>query len=161
MKTGRQDWPDLAGRLTEGGHVLAVRVYYEDTDFSGFVYHANYLRFMERGRSDFLRLIGIGHEALARGELGDRPLAFAVRRLAVEYLKPARIDDALEVETAVKQLGGASIVLSQSVRRDGIALVTAKVTVVLVDNEAKARRLPPEMRTRLRELAPSSPALPA
>ncbi len=71
--TGSEPWPDLAGRLTDDGHVLPVRVYFEDTDFSGWVYHASYLRFMERGRSDFLRLKGIGHDALDKGEHGARP----------------------------------------------------------------------------------------
>ena len=91
-------WPDLAGRLIPGGHVLPVRVYFEDTDFSGVVYHGAYIRYMERGRSDYLRKLGVGHDALDRGEHGE-PLAFAVRRIAVEFLRPARIDDVLEVET--------------------------------------------------------------
>jgi acyl-CoA thioester hydrolase len=155
--TASDAWPDLAGRLTDAGHEVAVRVYYEDTDFSGFVYHANYLRFMERGRSDFLRLMGIGHEALSRGELADRPLTFAVRRLSVEYVKPARIDDALVVETAVKEVGGATIVLAQAVRRADLTLVTAEVLIVVVDAGGKAQRLPPAMRTRLRERMPAAP----
>jgi acyl-CoA thioester hydrolase len=73
------DWPDLAGRLTDFGHVLPVRVYFEDTDFSGMVYHASYLRFLERGRSDFLRLVGVGHLALAEGKYGGSPLALRWR----------------------------------------------------------------------------------
>ena len=90
--TASDPWPDLAGRLVPGGHVLPVRVYFEDTDFSGVVYHGSYIRFMERGRSDFLRLLGVGHHALDSGEHGES-LAFAVRKLVVDFLKPARIDD--------------------------------------------------------------------
>ena len=142
-------WPDLAGRLIEGGHVLPVRVYFEDTDFSGVVYHGAYIRFMERGRSDFLRLLGVGHDALDRGEMGGEALAFAVRRIAVEYLRPARIDDVLEVETRAGELGGARIVLKQTVRRSDEVLVTAEVTVVMINGEGRARRLPDAVRALL------------
>ena len=138
-------WPDLAGRLIAGGHVLPVRVYFEDTDFSGVVYHGAYVRFMERGRSDFLRQLGVGHDSLDRGEHGE-PLAFAVRRLAVEFLRPARIDDVLEVETRPAELGGARIVLSQTVRRGDEVLVTAEVTVVMINAAGQARRLPDAVR---------------
>src|SRR5450432_3642750 len=105
-----RSWPDLAGRLAEdagGGrhHVLPIRVYFEDTDFSGLVYHATYLRWCERGRSDFLRLLGGDHRRLIDGSGGTEPAAFVVRRLALEFLKPARIDDVLEVETRVKNVG--------------------------------------------------------
>lgn len=143
-----ETWPDLAGRLIPGGHVLPVRIYFEDTDFSGVVYHGAYIRFMERGRSDFLRRLGVGHDALDRGEHGE-PLAFAVRRIAVEYLRPARIDDVLEVETRPADLGGARIVLSQTVRRGDEVLVTAEVTVVMINAEGRARRLPDELRAIL------------
>jgi acyl-CoA thioester hydrolase len=142
-------WPDLAGRLTDFGHVLPVRVYYEDTDFSGLVYHANYLRYLERGRSDWLRLLGIGHDALARGEFGRGPLAFAVTRIAVDFLKPARIDDALDVETRVKAVGGATVTLAQVVRRGNADLVSAEVAVALVNLAGKPQRIPREVRTRI------------
>ena len=142
-------WPDLAGRLTDFGHVLPVRVYYEDTDFSGMVYHANYLRYLERGRSDWLRLLGIGHDALARGEFGRGPLAFAVTRIAVDFLKPARIDDALEVETRVKAVGGATVTLAQVVRRGSADLVSAEVAVALVNLAGRPQRIPREVRTRI------------
>ena len=141
-------WPDLAGRLIPGGHVLPVRVYFEDTDFSGVVYHGAYIRYMERGRSDYLRQLGVGHAALDRGEHGE-PLAFAVRRIAVEYLRPARIDDVLEVETRCGELGGARIVLSQTVRRGDEVLVTAAVTVVMINAAGQARRLPDAVRAVL------------
>jgi len=96
-------WPDLAGRLIHDRsgrrHVLPIRVYFEDTDFSGLVYHATYLRWCERGRSDFLRLLGNDHQALFGGAEGREPAAFVVRRIALEYLRPARIDEVLEVTT--------------------------------------------------------------
>ena len=103
--TADDPWPDLAGRLVPGGHVLPVRVYFEDTDFSGVVYHGSYIRFMERGRSDFLRLLGVGHDALDRGErsMASRwPSPCA--GITVDFLKPARIDDVLEVETRAGEL---------------------------------------------------------
>jgi acyl-CoA thioester hydrolase len=147
--TGNDDWPDLAGRLSGETHLLPVRVYFEDTDFSGMVYHASYLRFMERGRSDFLRLHGIGHDELARGDHGGEALAFAVRRLVVDYLKPGRIDDLLVVQTKVAKLGGASLTLSQEVRRGDQVLVTAEVLVVLLSADGQLRRLPPNLRKAL------------
>jgi acyl-CoA thioester hydrolase len=141
-------WPDLAGKLLDGGHLLPVRIYFEDTDFSGVVYHASYLRFMERGRSDYVRLIGVGHTDLASGAHGE-PLAFAVRRIHIDYYKPARIDELIEVETRTLEMRGASIVLRQTIRRDGEKLVEADVTVVLVSREGRARRLPDSLRVAL------------
>ena len=143
-----QAWPHLAGRLASGVHVLPVRIYYEDTDFSGVVYHASYLRFMERGRSDFLRLSGVSHADLH--DEGDR-LAFVVRRMAIEYLKPARIDDVLEIETRAESIGGASFTLAQTVRRGADALVTARVVAALVDGRGRPRRIPAPLRARLGE----------
>jgi acyl-CoA thioester hydrolase len=142
------DWPDLAGRLTGHGHVLPVRVYFEDTDFSGVVYHGSYIRFMERGRSDFVRLIGIGHTDLDAGVHGE-PLVFAVHRIDIEYKKPARIDDLLEVVTSVDEIRGASIKLRQRVRRGHEVLTDAAVTVVFVNREGRARRIPDSVRARL------------
>ena len=135
-------WPDLAGRRTEFGHVLGVRVSFEDTDFSGMVYHASYLRFMERGRSDFLRLAGVSHEALARGEYGGAPLAFAVARMTIDFKRPARIDDVLAVETRVKEISGAIVKLTQAVKRGAETLVGAEVSVVLVSATGKPQRIP-------------------
>ncbi len=138
-------WPDLAGRLrvTAGGreHVLPLRVYFEDTDFSGLVYHASYVRWCERGRSDFLRLIGNDHKALLQGADGREPAAFVVRRMALEYLKPARIDDVLEVTTRVKELGAATLTLDQQIRRGDVVLFEAVVTVVLVSQSGRVLRL--------------------
>jgi acyl-CoA thioester hydrolase len=139
-------WPDLAGRLAGDEHRLAVRVYFEDTDFSGVVYHASYLRFMERGRSDFLRLAGIHHRDLAEGA---EALAFAVRAMDIVFHRPARIDDVVEVVTRIRALEGARIILAQSVCLGDVVLVEAGVTAVLVNAAGKPRRLPASLRARL------------
>ncbi|WP_102957587.1 tol-pal system-associated acyl-CoA thioesterase [Mangrovicella endophytica] len=131
----------LAGRLTETGHSLDVRVYFEDTDFSGVVYHARYLHFLERGRTDYLRLKGIGHRELAEGQFGE-PIAFAVRRMEIEFLRPARIDDVLTVETVTALLGGARIVLEQRIRRGEEVLIDAKVKVAVISPDGRPRRMP-------------------
>lgn len=137
-------WPDLAGRFEDRRHVLPVRVYYEDTDFSGAVYHANYLRFCERGRTDLLRLAGVLH-----GELAADGLGFAVRRMEIDFLKPARMDDALEVETRLTALSGATVVLDQRIVRESEILFTASVEVAVVDGRGRPRRLPAEVKSRL------------
>lgn len=131
-------WPDLAGRIEGKMHVLPVRVYYEDTDFSGAVYHANYLKFCERARSDCLRLMGIHHSEL------HGTASFVVRRMVCDFLKPALIDDLLEVETRFVEFGGARMELGQSVKRNGEKLFEAQVTVALVDGRGKPKRLPSE-----------------
>lgn len=145
--TGPEPWPDLAGRLMPGGHILPVRVYFEDTDFSGVVYHANFLKFLERARSDMLRLLGVSHEELDRGDFGER-LAFAVRHIDIDFLKSARIDDIVEVETSVARMAGARLILAQTIRRGGATLVAASVTVVMVNAAGRARRLPAQLRER-------------
>lgn len=134
------NWPDLAGRIEGDTHVLPVRVYFEDTDFTGLVYHANFLKFCERGRSDFIRMLGIDHRSLANLKDGA-PAVFVVRRIEVDYLKPARIDEVLEVVTRCSEIGGATLVLSQDVRRDGETLARLKVSVVLVSEAGKPQRL--------------------
>ena len=134
------NWPDLAGRIEGDTHVLPVRVYFEDTDFTSLVYHANFLKFCERGRSDFIRMLGIDHRSLANPKAGE-PSVFVVRRIEVDYLKPARIDEVLEVVTQCAEIGGATLVLSQEVRRDGVALARLKVSVVLVSEAGKPQRL--------------------
>lgn len=137
--------PSFGGRLEAGRHVLPVRVYFEDTDFSGVVYHGSYIRFLERGRTEFLRALGIGHDALDKGEHGER-LAFAVRTMAIDFLKPARIDDVVDVETAAKEITGARGVLLQAIRRSEELLVTADVTVALINDAGRARRWPVAIR---------------
>ncbi len=135
------EWPDLAGRLDAESHVLPVRVYYEDTDFTGIVYHGAYVRFFERARSDFLRLIGIHHKELADGDHGVS-LAFAVRTMTLDFRKPARIDDILEVRTGLAEYRGARVRLDQRIYRDGELLVFADVTVAVITSEGRPTRLP-------------------
>jgi acyl-CoA thioester hydrolase len=148
-----RDWPDLAGRLVERDgrccHVLPVRVYFEDTDFSGLVYHASYVRWCERGRSDFLRLLGNDHRELIGGGTGREPAAFVVRRMAIEFLKPARIDEILEIDTSVAEVGAAHLVLDQRIRRGDTLLFEARVTVVLVSVSGKPMRLSSAIRASL------------
>jgi acyl-CoA thioester hydrolase len=141
-------WPDLAGRLVDGGHVLPVRVYYEDTDFSGLVYHAAYLKFMERGRSDFLRLLGVFHARLDALGSADR-MVFAVSHMDLNFLKAARIDDVLEVGTVSRSARGARIILGQRVSRSGQDLVRASVTVALIGKDGRPRRIPADMVAKL------------
>lgn len=135
------DWPDLAGRLDGDRHRLAVRVYFEDTDFSGIVYHANYLRYLERGRSDFLRLCGVHHADLADGTHG-LTIAFAVRTMALEFKAPARIDDILEVETRLIRATATRLSLVQQVMKGGQVLVRAEVEAVVISPDGRPRRLP-------------------
>ncbi|WP_350335164.1 tol-pal system-associated acyl-CoA thioesterase [Coralliovum pocilloporae] len=140
------DWPDLSGRLVDGTHMLPVRVYYEDTDFTGVVYHANYLKFIERGRTDFLRLLGVHHSELADGKTGEA-LGFAVQSINVTYRRPARIDDVVEVRTATRSVTGARIVLDQRVFLGDTELVSADVTIVVITLDGRLRRLPDFMRS--------------
>jgi len=128
-----------SGAWTSGVHHLPVRVYYEDTDFTGVVYYANYLKFLERGRTDALRSAGVSHADLLQL---DTPLGFAVRKITVEYLIPARIDDALTVETVFTEARGARMVISQCILRGGDVLITADVEAVCIDLDGRPRRLP-------------------
>lgn len=132
---------ELAGRLTEEGHEQRFRIYFEDTDFSGVVYHARYLHFLERGRSDYLRMRGVDHRALAEGGFGA-PMAFAVRRMEIDFLRPARIDDIVTVRTHTRQLGGARILLDQSIDRGGELLLTANVKVAIISPDGRPMRMP-------------------
>src|ERR1700691_6778484 len=116
----------LDGEIRDGRHVMPVRVYYEDTDFTGIVYHANYLRFMERGRTNYLRLVGAGHRALFEAVEREAPgFAFVVRSMKIEFLKPARIDDVLAIVTTPEDIRGASIVMRQTVMRGDDVLAQA------------------------------------
>ena len=127
----------LEGRITDAGHELLQRVYFEDTDFSGRVYHARYLHFMERGRSDYLRLLGIHHSALA-----EEGLAFAVRHMEIDFLQPATIDDVLTIRSWNADSRGARIVLRQDVLRIEDLMVSATVTIALIGPAGRAVRLP-------------------
>src|ERR1700688_458837 len=136
----------LDGEIRGGRHFMPVRVYYEDTDFSGIVYHANYLRFMERGRTNYLRLLGADHGALfAQAQTQAPGLAFVVRSMQIEFLKPARMDDVLVVETAPAEVKGASIMLRQRVLRADETLVEARVRVACVSG-GRARPIPKPLR---------------
>ncbi len=147
------DWPDLAGRLEDGGHVLPVRVYYEDTDFTGIVYHGAYVRFFERARSDFLRLIGIHHREMAEGTHGAS-LAFAVKTMTLDFQKPARIDDVLEVHTSLAEYKGARIRLDQLIYRGEELLISAAVTVAIITSQGRPTRLPQILSEKLVRHAP-------
>jgi acyl-CoA thioester hydrolase len=119
---------------------LPIRIYFEDTDCAGVVYHSNFLKFCERARSDFIRLLGIDAKGLAEPTQGE-PSVFVVRRVEIDYLKPGRMDDLLEVVTTTAEIGSASLVLQQDVLRGETVLVRAKVTVVLVSKAGKPQRL--------------------
>ena len=120
-------------------HRLPLRVYYEDTDFTGVVYHAGYLRFFERGRSEFLRLAGVGHAALLDQ---DAPMAFVVVRMEIDFVKPARIDDSLVVSTTYETIKGPRIFIEQAVRRGEELLARALVVVACIGLDRKARKPP-------------------
>ncbi|MEL7485820.1 MAG: tol-pal system-associated acyl-CoA thioesterase [Pseudomonadota bacterium] len=123
-------------------HAINVRVYYEDTDFSGIVYHANYLKFFERGRTDSLRACGVTHtDLLAR----DEPLAFAIRKMTTEWIAPAKIDDLLEVRTAFTLIKGARMLLEQEIWRDETLIARAAVEAACMALSGRPRRLPPEI----------------
>ena len=147
-KITEANWPDLTGRIVDGKHVLPVRVYYEDTDFSGIVYHAAYLKFMERGRTDFLRLRDVHHTELAAGVHGEA-LAFAVRHMDIDFLRSARIDDVLEVHSEIAEIKGARMVLNQRIIRGDEELIRATVTAVVITPEGKPRRVPKELMMRM------------
>jgi acyl-CoA thioester hydrolase len=142
----------LAGWLNETGHAFRARIYYADTDFSGFVYHGRYLEFLERGRSDYLRLAGIHHTELAAGE---QPLVWVVRRMEIEFISPARMDDIVVVETQTDEISGARITMSQTMLRQtqyqpDIRLISAKVEAAIVTPDGRPRRFPKDWATRLR-----------
>lgn len=126
-------------------HTHAIRVYYEDTDAGGIVYHANYLNFCERARSEWVRELGLDQRCLR----AERGLIIVVRRMEVDFLRPALYDDLLEVTTTLRGLGGARIELDQVVTRGGEALFTAAVTLVCVGADGRAARLPDDLRAMM------------
>ena len=140
----------LDGEMRDGRHTMAVRVYYEDTDFTGIVYHANYLRFMERGRTNYLRLIGADHRALFEQTEEEAPgFAFVVRAMTIDFLKPARMDDLLEIVTAPEEVKGASITLKQQCRRGDDVLCEASVRVAFI-SQGRARPIPKPLRIAMK-----------
>ena len=144
-----------AGRFEGRMHVLPVRIYYEDTDFTGLVYHASYLRFFERGRSDFLRLANIHHSELLEG--GD-PLGFAVSRMEIDFLRPARIDDGLTVRTAFETMRGPRIFIAQDLIRNSDILVRAQVEVCCISLAGRPRKPPALVLARLKPFLEPSPS---
>lgn len=131
-----------------GTHVLPVRVYYEDTDAGGVVYHSNYLKYCERGRTEFLRALGIEQSRFV-------DMGFVVRRMVCEFLKPARLDDLLAVRTVYRESGGARLELFQDVRRGDEVLFEAEVTVALIDQRGRPRRFPAELAWKMKFLSES------
>ena len=140
----------LDGSIRDGRHTQPVRVYYEDTDFSGIVYHASYLRFMERGRTNHLRLMGAEQHALFAEAQAETPgFAFVVRSMQIDYLKAARMDDVLDVVTWPVVVKGASITLAQEVRRGHDVLIRAQVRVAFI-SEGRAKPIPKALRMLLK-----------
>ncbi|MCK0101489.1 tol-pal system-associated acyl-CoA thioesterase [Pseudohalocynthiibacter sp. F2068] len=128
-------------------HQFRLRVYYEDTDLAGIVYYANYLKFIERARSEFVRELGIDQTVLKEQD----GLVFAVRRVEADYLSPAKFDDQLDVETAVLSVSGARLVLKQDVKRDETLLFSASVTLIALKEDGRAARLPAYIRLVMAE----------
>jgi len=156
------------GRMEGAVHRYPVRVYYEDTDAGGIVYHANYLRFCERARNEMMRLVGYSHSGMVR----DTGVAFAVRRCEIEFLRPARLDDALEVVTRINDIGGATLDAIQVVRlvggADGVPvgtdagavpeagdLVRVTLRLACINQNGRPVRLPLPLRTALAGLCAS------
>jgi len=136
----------LDGEIRDGRHHQQVRVYYEDTDFSGVVYHASYLRFMERGRTNYLRLLGADHRALFEQAAAEAPgFAFVVRHMSIDFKKPAHMDDVLDIVTAPEEVKGASVTLNQKVMRGADLIVEAHVQVAFVSG-GRARPIPKPLR---------------
>jgi acyl-CoA thioester hydrolase len=136
----------LDGEIRDGRHQMQVRVYFEDTDSGQIVYHANFLRFMERGRTNYLRLLGTNQHALLQEARNDAPgFTFVVRSMTIDFLKPAVLDDVLDVVTLPQEVRGASVTLLQECRRADDLLVTARVRVAFISG-GKAQRIPKALR---------------
>jgi acyl-CoA thioester hydrolase len=142
----------LSGALTAEGHVLTQRVYYEDTDFSGVVYHARYLHFMERGRTDYLRCLGVDQVKMHAAE--GEGLTFVVHRMEIEFKASARMDDILTIITQTERALAAKLVLAQEIRLGEKLLIAARVTIAVINREGRPRRLPAAIVT---SLAPGKP----
>ena len=136
------------GSASGAVHSVKLRVYYEDTDAAGVVYYANYLKFAERGRTEMMRELGFAHSEIAK-EIGT---LFTVRRCSIDYRAPARLDDALTVDTRVVEIGGATLLLDQQIRRDEEILVQIDMLVACVGREGRPRRVPAGLRGALIKL---------
>ena len=134
-------------------HTLPLRVYWEDTDGGGIVYYANYLKFTERGRTDFLRCLGVNQRQI----LDETGIAFAVKDCRIEYLAPARLDDRLTVVTKLAKLGGATVEMDQWVRRGEVTLIESRVRLACVDRLGRPKRLPPVVKDAFRLLVGDGP----
>ena len=135
--------------MTDKTHVFPLRVYYEDTDSGGIVYYANYFKFAERARTEMLRTVGIESSKL----IDDEGLVFAVRSVSADYMKPARLDDELQVHTTVEEIGGASRTGRQRVFRGDEELVDMTIRLVCMDEAAKAARIAGSLRENLEKLS--------
>lgn len=133
----------LSGHINDGVHFLPIRVYFEDTDTSGIVYHARYLHFMERGRTEFMRCMDIPHSDIMEGEDAS---AFAVKSVNIDYARPALVDDVLMVESHVIDVKGSSVTLVQKIKRGEDILVSATLRAVVIGQNLRPRRIPKEMR---------------
>ena len=133
-------------------HSLPVRVYYEDTDASGIVYYANYLKFVERGRTEMMRELGFAHSSIAAAS----GVFFTVRRLSADYRAPARLDDMLQIETRILDIGAATLLLDQRVCRDGSVLASIEVLVACIGDNGRPRRVPSGLRAALNSRALST-----
>lgn len=151
MSSGPQP---TAGEIVDGEHRLPVRIYYEDTDFTGVVYHANYLRYFERGRSDYLRLSGVSHTEL-RGRA--EPVAFVVRRIELDFVRAARVDDALTVHTRYERLKGPRLHVRQRLERDGEEIARALVEVVCIRLDGRPIKPPADILAALKLEPETSP----
>ena len=140
------------GLIEDRIHRFAVRAYFEDTDLSGVVYHANYLRWFERARSEFVRLLGIDQRAV--NEAGEG--AFAVTELTIRYLSPARLDDAVGIETVTEEMRAASCRMRQRAYKDGLLLSEAWLRIGFVAPDGRRRRMPAAWRTAFAQVAPVS-----
>ena len=141
-------WPGISGRIQNGIHIMPIRIYYEDTDAGGVVYHARYVAFCERARSDCLRLLGIHQSNFDN-------INFVVRRMVCDFLKPARLDDLLEVHPRFVERAGARVEIGQEVVLNGTTAFKADVTVALVDGRGRPKRLPESMADRFRRMPES------
>lgn len=147
----------LSGELNEAGHRLVQRVYYEDTDFSGVVYHARYLHFLERGRTDYLRLLGVEQGSLVLEE--DREgFVFVVHRMEIDFKAPARMDDILTILTSTEKAGGAKMILNQEIRRGEQLLIAARVIIAVINAAGRPRRLPEALATKFLARSQEIPA---
>ncbi|HTR87111.1 MAG TPA: tol-pal system-associated acyl-CoA thioesterase [Reyranella sp.] len=138
-----------SGSIEGGRHVLPLRIYYEDTDAQGIVYYANWLRFLERGRTEMLRLLGQEHSALS----ATRGLNWVVRRCTIDYLKPARLDETIEIVTTCGPLRGASFDMLQEARRGDETVVRAELLIACMDSDGRPARIPHDAKVALAALA--------